>query len=582
MKRTGAQILCESLVREGVDVIFGISGGTVIPLYGAFSEYPQIRRVLVRHEQAAAHAAAGYARMKQKAGVCVATSGPGATNLVTGIADAYMDSTPVVVITGQVATGLIGKDAFQECDITGITLPIIKHNYLVHDVNDLARIVREAFYIAQTGRPGPVLVDIPKNVQMAVTEFDYPETIALPGYTPETEPDPSRVISAAELLNKAERPVIISGRGVIVSQAHEELRELAESYQAPVVHTMLGLGSFPPRHDLNLGMLGHHGTVAANRAVQNADLILAVGTRFGDRATMRIRDFACKAVVVHIDIDPAEIGKNVVPLASVVGDAKAVLGSLNPLVKPASRPQWLQQVRTWRSTHPLVAATRTSKPSARAVIRNVCRSANEHTVIVTGVGQHQMFTAQEYVSPRINGLISSGGLGTMGFELPAAIGAKMASAQDSVWVVAGDGGFQMTMQELSTVVQEGLPIKIAVISNGYLGMVRQWQDLFQQRNYVDVALHAPDFVKLADAYGIPALRVERDEEIGPALRRANEHNGPFLIDFVVDAEENVYPMVAPGESLDCMIEAPEKVTARLPEESFHGRQTAHPRLARSG
>ena len=561
MKRTGAQILCESLLKEGVDVIFGISGGTVIPLYDAFSEYPQIRRVLVRHEQAAAHAAAGYARVRQKAGVCVATSGPGATNLVTGIADAYMDSTPLVVITGQVATGLIGKDAFQECDITGITLPIIKHNYLVHDVNDLARIVKEAFHIAQTGRPGPVLIDIPKNVQLAVTDFAYPESVNLPGYRPVLEPEPSHVANAAELLNRAERPVIIAGRGVIISQAYEELRELAETYQAPVVHTMLGLGSFPPQHDLNLGMLGHHGTVSANRAVQNADLVLAIGTRLGDRATMRTRDFAAKAVVVHIDIDPAEMGKNIVPFASVVGDARTVLRRLNPLVNAAERPEWLERVRTWKARHPLVSATRTSKMSARTVVRRVCRAADERTVIVTGVGQHQMFTAQEYASPRRNGLVTSGGLGTMGFELPAAIGTQMALQDATVWVVAGDGSLQMTMQELSTVVQERLPIRIAVVSNGYLGMVRQWQDLFQKHNYVDVALHAPDFVKLADAYGISAERVEREEQIGPALARANAHPGPFLIDFVVDPEENVYPMVAPGESLDCMIEAPEKVAA---------------------
>ncbi len=561
MKRTGAQIICESLVREGTDVIFGISGGTVIPLYDAFSEYPQIRRVLVRHEQAAAHAAAGYARSRQKASVCVATSGPGATNLVTGIADAYMDSTPMVVITGQVSTGLIGRDAFQECDITGITLPIIKHNYLVHYVRDLARTIKEAFYIAQTGRPGPVLIDIPKNVQLATDDFHYPETVDLPGYAPVSDPDPSQVANAAQLLNKATRPVIIAGRGVTISQAYDELRELAESFQAPVVHTLLGLGSFPPRHDLNLGMLGHHGIVAANRAVQEADLILAVGTRFGDRTTMRTRDFARRAVVVHIDIDPAEIGKNVAPFATVIGDARAVLRQLNPLLKRAERPGWLLQVRTWRDAHPLVAANRTSSLSARTVIRQICRSADEHTVIVTGVGQHQMFAAQEYASPRVNGLISSGGLGTMGFELPAAIGVQMASPQDSVWVVAGDGGFQMTMQELSTVVQEGLPIKIAVIRNGYLGMVRQWQDLFQQHNYVDVALHAPDFVKLADAYGIAAVRVEKEEDLVPALGRASAHPGPFLIDFAVDPEENVYPMVAPGEGLDCIIEAPGRITA---------------------
>jgi acetolactate synthase I/II/III large subunit len=561
MKRTGAQILCESLVREGVEVIFGISGGTVIPLYDAFSEYPQIRRVLVRHEQAAAHAAAGYARVRHKAGVCVATSGPGATNLVTGIADAYMDSTPVVVITGQVATGLIGKDAFQECDITGITLPIVKHNYIVRDVNDLARVVKEAFHIAQTGRPGPVLIDVPKDVQMAVTDYVEADDMRLPGYHPRLEPEPSHVAKAAELLNKAERPVIIAGRGVIVSRAHEELRELAERLQAPVVHTMLGLGSFPPQHDLDLGMLGHHGTVAANKAVQNADLVLVIGTRLSDRATMRTRDFAPKAVVVHIDIEPAEIGKNVAAFASVVGDAKTILRQLLPTAKSAERPEWLGQVRAWRANHPLAAFTRTEKLSARSVIRQVCRAADERTIVVTGVGQHQMFAAQEYCSPRLDGFVSSGGHGTMGFELPAALGVQIACPDEQVWVVAGDGGFQMTMQELSTIVQEGLPVKVALISNGYLGMVRQWQDLFQRRNYVDVALHAPNFVKLADAYGIPALRVEREEDLASALEQARACPGPFVIDFVVDPEENVFPMFAPGESLDCMIEAPEQVAA---------------------
>jgi acetolactate synthase-1/2/3 large subunit len=348
---------------------------------------------------------------------------------------------------------------------------------------------------------------------------------------------------------------------VIVSRAYEELRVLAETLQAPAVHTMLGLGSFPPQHDLDLGMLGHHGTVTANKAVQNADLVLAIGTRLGDRATMRTRDFAPKAVVVHIDIDPAEIGKNIVPFVSIVGDAGEVLRQLNPMVRKADRPEWLTQVRTWRANHPLVSYTQSPKLSARTAIRSVCRSANERTVVVTGVGQHQMFAAQEFRSPRLNGLVSSGGHGTMGFELPAAMGVQMACPDEEVWVVAGDGGFQMTMQELSTVVQEGLPVKIALISNGYLGMVRQWQDLFQKRNYVDVALHAPDFVKLADAYGIQAVRVESEEEVNLAVERARAHRGPFLIEFVVDPEENVYPMVAPGESLDCMIEAPERVTA---------------------
>ncbi len=563
MKKTGAQILCESLLQEGVDVIFGISGGTVIPLYDAFSQYPQIRRVLVRHEQAAAHAAAGYARVRHKAGVCVGTSGPGATNLVTGITDAYLDSTPLVVITGQVARSFIGKDAFQETDITGITLPVTKHSYLVRDVANLATIFKEAFHIAQTGRPGPVLVDIPKDVQQEETEFTYPDTVNLPGYNPATEADPAHVANVAELLNRAERPVVIAGRGVILSRAYEELKELVETMQAPVVHTMLGLGSLPPQHYLNLGMLGMHGAVYANRAVQDADLILAIGTRFGDRTTMKASEFAPKAIVVHIDIDPSEIGKNVVPYASLVGEAKTVLGQLNPLLRKSDRTAWLAQVESWRSSNPLEEPTPGTKLSARRVIRRLYETIDEKSIVVTGVGQHQMFAAQEYASPRLNGFLSSGGLGTMGFELPAALGAQIACPDEVVWVVAGDGGFQMTMQELSTIVQEGLPVKIAIINNGYLGMVRQWQDLFCNRNYVDVAIHTPDFVKLADAYGIPAVRVENECDVPTAFDRANAHPGPFLLEFAVEPEENVFPIVAPGQNLDCMIEAPQPaVTGR--------------------
>jgi len=554
--KTGAQVLCESLISEGVEVIFGISGGTVIPLYDAFSEYPEIRRVLVRHEQAAAHAAAGYARVKGKAGVCVGTSGPGATNLLTGIADAYMDSTPMVVITGQVARSFIGKDAFQECDITGITIPITKHNYLVREADDVARTIKEAFYVAQTGRPGPVLVDIPKDVQTALTDVFYAETMDLPGYKPRFEADPTQVANVAELLNRAERPVVLAGRGVNVSQAHEELKELVETMQSPVVHTMLGLGSFPPQHYLDLGMLGMHGTGYANRAIQNADLVLALGTRFGDRATMRTNDFAQNAVVVHVDIDPSEIGKNVAPFASVVGDVKSVLQHLNPLVEPSDRSAWVSQVSQWRTDYPLTFHKPTKKLSAREVIRKVCRNADDETIVVTGVGQHQMFAAQEYCSPRTNGFVSSGGHGTMGFELPAALGAQVACPDEAVWVVAGDGGFQMTMQELSTVVQEGLPVKIAVISNGYLGMVRQWQEMFCNRNYVDVGLHKPDFVKLADAYGIPAMRVDKVEDVAGALERAKAHPGAYLIDFTVEPEENVFPMCAAGTSLNDLIEAP--------------------------
>ena len=559
MKKTGAQILCESLLEEGVDVIFGISGGTVIPMYDAFSEYPQIHRVLVRHEQAAAHAAAGYARARQTVGVCVATSGPGATNLVTGITDAYLDSTPIVAITGQVARCFIGKDAFQETDITGITLPVVKHSYLVRNAADIARVVKEAFHIASTGKPGPVLIDIPKDVQLEEAEYSYPDAVYLPGYKPNTEANPVQVAHVAELLNKAERPVIIAGRGVILSGAYEELKTLAETLQAPVVHTLMGLGSFPPSHYLNMGMFGMHGSVYANNAVQDADLVLALGTRLGDRATMKADEFAPKAVLVHVDIDAAEINKNVVAFTSIVGDAKDILGHLNPLMRRVDRTEWVTKVDSWRSAHPIEEYTGSTKLSARRVIREIYQATDDHSIIVTGVGQHQMFAAQEYSVNRTNSFISSGGLGTMGFELPAAMGAQVACPDEEVWVIAGEGGFQMTMQELSTVIQEGLPVKVAVINNGYLGMVRQWQDMFMKHNLVDVAIHSPNFVKIADAYGISAEKVDKAEEVGPAIARAKSHVGPYLIEFTVDPEENVYPMIAPGQSLSCIIDAPKPV-----------------------
>jgi len=553
---TGAQIVCESLIREGVEVVFGLTGGAVVPMYDAFSEYPEIRRVLVRHEQGAAHAASGYARTMQRAGVCVATSGPGATNLVTGIADAYLDSTPLVVITGQVGISSIGKDTFQECDITGITLPVIKHNYLVSDVRDVARIMKEAFYIAQTGRPGPVLVDIPRDVQVASTEFSYPATVNLRGYKPSHEVDAAHIATIAGLLNRAERPVVIAGRGVIISRAYDELSELVEKMQAPVVHTLLGLGAFPPQHELNLGMFGMHGSGYANRAVQNADLVLALGTRLGDRATMSTSGFARNAVLVHVDIDPAEIAKNVAPFASMVGDVKGVLTQMNPLIESRDRSEWHSQVNRWRMDYPLSFHRPGSKLLAREVIRAICRGADEQTIIATGVGQHQMFAAQEYASPRRNGFISSGGLGTMGFELPAALGAQVACPGETVWVVAGDGSLQMTIQELATITQEGLPVKIAVLNNGYHGMVRQLQEVYCRSNYVDVALGTPDFVMLAKAYGIAGERVEREEEVSLALERARSYPGAYLLEFAVEPEENVLPMCVAGASLDEMIEAP--------------------------
>ncbi len=552
----GAQVLCESLLREGVQVLFGLTGGAVVPIYDALADYPQIRRVLVRHEQGAAHAACGYARVTQRAGVCIATSGPGATNLVTGIADAYMDSTPLVVLTGQVASSSIGKDTFQECDITGVTLPIIKHNYLVRDVRDLARIIKEAFHIAQTGRPGPVLVDLPRDIQVAEVEFSYPATVNLPGYRARAEVEPGQVARVAELLNSAQRPLIIAGRGVIVAGAYEELRKLAETMQAPVVHTLLGLGSFPPGHELDFGMFGMHGSVYANRAVQNADLVLALGTRFGDRSTMRTSDFARNAVVLHVDIDPAEISKNIVPFLSLVGDARAVLKQLCLHVQPVDRSGWLSQLEEWRHEYQLTFHKPGTRLSAREVIRTICRSADEKTIIVTGVGQHQMFAAQEYASPRHNGLVTSGGLGTMGFELPAAVGVQVACPGETVWVVAGDGSFQMTMQELATVAQEGLPVKIAVMNNGCHGMVRQLQEVYCQRRYVDVALRTPDFVMLAQAYGVAARRVEKPEDVGPAIERARTYPGAFLLEFSVEPEEDVLPMCVAGASLDEMLETP--------------------------
>lgn len=562
MKKTGAQILCEGLVREGVEVIFGYPGGAVLPLYDALPQYPTLRHILVRHEQCAAHAADGYARATGKVGVCLATSGPGATNLVTGIANAYLDSSPVVAITGQVATPFIGKDAFQEIDITGITLPITKHNYLVLDVTKLARVVKEAFYIAQTGRPGPVLIDIPRDVLQRETEFVYPDSVNLPGYKPILYGHPAQIKRATEMINAAERPVIIAGRGVIISKAFEELRELAEKAQIPVITTFLGIGSFPETHVLSFGWLGMHGMAYANKAVHNADVILAIGMRFDDRATGVVSAFAPQARIVHIDIDPAEIGKNVRVDVPIVGDVKNVLKALNQQVIPREHGEWLNRLDKWRQEHPALEIRETESLLPQYVIRQIYEITNGVATIVTGVGQNQMWAGQFFFYDRPNSLISAGGLGTMGFELPGAIGAKVGRPDETVWCIAGDGGFQMTIQELATVVQENVAIKIAIINNGYLGMVRQWQQLFYGRRYICTRLSGPDFVKIAEAYGIPALRVKNKAEVTPAIEKAMEHNGPFLIDFVVEPEECVFPIVPPGAALVEAIEMPrpEKVT----------------------
>ncbi len=558
MRMTGAQILCESLVREGVEVIFGYPGGAVLALYDTLPRYPQLRHILVRHEQCAGHAADGYARATGRVGVCLATSGPGATNLVTGIANAYLDSAPMVAITGQVARPFIGKDAFQEVDISGITLPITKHNYLVLDVNDMARVVKEAFYIARSGRPGPVHIDIPRDVFVDETEFDYPEKVNLRGYKLTLHGHPAQVKKATRLINEARCPVIIAGRGVIISGAYAELKELAEKGQIPVVTTLLGIGSFPRSHVLSLGMLGMHGMAYANMAVTEADLIIAIGMRFDDRATGKVSAFAPRARVIHIDIDPAEIGKNVRVDVPIVGDVKNVLEALNKEVVAQTRAEWIRQIEEWRREHPSTVIRETDKLLPQYVVRQIYEVTGGDAIIVTGVGQNQMWAAQYFLYDKPNSLISSGGLGTMGFELPAAIGAKVGCPDETVWAIAGDGGFQMTIQELATITQENLAVKVAIINNGFLGMVRQWQELFYGRRYVATPLSGPDFVKVAEAYGIAAVRVTDKRQVTSAIQRAMEHDGPFIIDFQVEPEENVYPMVPPGAALAEVMEAPER------------------------
>ncbi len=560
MKLTGAQMIGESLVKEGVEVIFGILGGSLLPLYDVLPHYPQLRHILVRHEQGAAHAADGYARATGKVGVCLATSGPGATNLVTGIANACLDSVPMVAITGQVARPFIGKDAFQEVDITGITMPITKHNYLVMDAASVPETIKEAFHLARTGRPGPVLIDLPRDVQIDQAEFNYPSKANLPSYKPILKGHPAQIKKAAKLINEAKKPVIIAGRGVIISAAFAELKELVEQAQIPLVTTLLGISCFPESHVLSYGMLGMHGMAYANMAVDAADLIIAIGMRFDDRATAKVSDFAPHAHVIHIDIDPAEIGKNVRVDVPIVGDVKAVLKELNKLIVAAKRIDWIRQLDDWRREHPSLVIRPGESLLPQYVIRQIYEVTNGEATIVTGVGQHQMWAAQHYWYDKPNTFISSGGLGTMGFGLPAAIGAKVGCPNDTVWCIDGDGSLQMTIQELATAVQEKVAVKIAVLHNNYLGMVRQWQEMFYGKRYVATPLSSPDFVKVAEAYGLPGLRVERREEVAPAIQQAMAEPGPFLIDFIVEPEENVYPMVPPGASLAEVLEEPEKKT----------------------
>jgi len=553
----GAQMVMESLVREGTEHIFGLPGGANLPLYDQLPHYhPKIRHYLVKHEQAAAHAADAYARVSGKVGVCFATSGPGATNIVTGIANAWMDSVPMVCVTGQVITALLGRDGFQEADITGIVIPIVKHSYLVLDVAEIPKVMREAFHIASTGRPGPVLVDIPRDVLQQKAPFVWPEKVELKGYRPRLYPDKEEVAKAAELIAEAKRPVILSGHGVIISQAYHEVRELAEKANVPVITTLLGISGFPGTHPLYLGMPGMHGMYWNNIAIQESDLIIGVGVRFDDRITGRLKDFAPKAKIVHIEIDPAEIGKNVRPAATLQGDARTCLRELNKQVKHVERPDWFARLDELKREHPSITIRETAEVLPQYVIQKLYEATGGDSYIVTGVGQHQMWAAQYFWYDKPNSFVTSGGLGTMGFEVPAAMGVQAAKPGELVWSVCGDGGFQMTMQELATIAEYGWPIKFAIINNSYLGMVRQWQELFYRNNIVATPMANPDFVKLAEAFGILGLRAARKEEVEPVIQQAIAHAGPVVCDFQVKEDENCFPMVPAGAALDETIDLP--------------------------
>ena len=558
MQLTGAEIVCESLLKEGVEVIFGLPGGAVLPFYGALSGYPQLRHILVRHEQAAAMAADGYARATGKVGVCTATSGPGATNLATGIAGAMMDSVPMVAITGQVPRPAIGRDSFQETDITGITLPITKHNMLVLNIEDVAPAVKEAFHIARTGRPGPVLLDIPKDVLVGERwPFIWPDKVNLPGYNPPGEADAVQVSQACELINQAQRPVILAGHGILISHAYAELKELAEKAQIPVITTLLGIGSFPTGHLLHAGMPGMHGMAYASLAIDNADLLISLGMRFDDRVTGRLSDFAPNAKVVHVDVDPSEFHKNVRATVPVLGELKQVLGQMLPQVERKTHLDWLQHIDTLRAEHPSLHIRQTDELLPQYVLRQLSDITEGNAIIVTGVGQHQMWAAQHYAYKEPNTLLTSGGLGAMGFEVPAALGAKVGRPDKAVWSIAGDGGFQMTMCDLATAVENNIDVKFAILNNGTLGMVRQWQDFFYDKDYFATVYSGnPDFIKLAEAYGIPGIRVTDKTQVATSIRQAMATPGPVVLDFIVKQDEQVYPMIPAGESVNEMMEEP--------------------------
>lgn len=559
--KTGGQIIWESLMHEGVEVVFGLPGGAILPTYDDLAkyEYP-IHHVLVTHEQGASHMADGYARATGRVGVCIATSGPGATNLITGLATAYMDSTPIVAITGQVPTSLLGRDGFQEADVQGVSLPVTKHNYLITDIKDLPDAIKEAFYIARTGRPGPVLVDVCKDVQQASMPFKYPEAVHLPGYNPNMNaPEVTAVSRAARLLNEAKKPVIVAGQGVSIAHAEAELRQLAEKANIPVATSLLGIGTFPATHPLSISWGGMHGEAYCNYALQECDVLFAIGARLDDRLTGAFDTFAPKAKIIHVDLDPAEMGKNITIDTPVIGDALLTLRGLLPQIEPNEHPTWLEQIAEWKADtgDRDILAQETDDLIAPYVMRALWHATSEgDATVVTDVGQHQMWEAQYYHHTKPRSLLTSGGLGTMGYALPAAIGAQAGLPDEEIWVVAGDGGFQMTMVELSTVVQEKMPIKIAIINNGFLGMVRQWQDVFYNKRHAGTPLFNPDFVKIAEAYGIPARSVTTKAEANEAIKEAQATDGPFLLDFQVEEFTNVYPMVTPGKSNADMIRRP--------------------------
>ncbi len=564
MKLSGARMIWETMLREGVDTVFGYPGGGVLPIYDAMLDYP-IHHVLTRHEQGAVHMADGYARASGRVGVAIGTSGPGATNMVTGIATANLDSSPLVCITGQVFGSLLGFDAFQEVDTTGITMPITKHNYLVTDIEELGTALKEAFHIARTGRPGPVLVDIPKDVQNAVCEWDYDSlTLDLPGYNPSAVIRAGEVEAVLDMLKESKRPLILAGQGVLLGQAVEELKYFVETAQIPVAVTLLGIGALPAKHPLYLGMMGMHGDAWVNHAIQDCDLLLALGMRFDDRVTGKLQTYAPHARKVHIDIDRSEINKNIHVDLGIVSDLKTALQRINTAVTPMQHQDWMEQINDEKIGNDEQDSTflkNSHALNAPQVIHDLWSLTHENSIVVADVGQHQMWTAQYYKFEQPRTMFTSGGLGTMGFSLPAGIGVKFARPDSDVWVLAGDGGFQMTQAELSTIKQEGIKLNIAIINNGYLGMVRQWQDFFFEKRYSAVAISAPDFVKIAEAHGLEGIRVTQRSEIAAAVQYARQASGTVLIDFQVEQEDAVFPMVPSGASLETMIHRPNTAAA---------------------